>query len=336
MGIFDFFKGNSDTIKIDLSDFKFISNDHIRYENGRDVSGHNYDCWRGVRVQNNIAGGQGYTVTIYNLDGNHQLWGNNIQMAPKQMRIIEQTASDIKLKGYGSDPIGNSFADYGLTLHLKNNQVDTVSLHMYDRNVEIVYYKDAVIKRSTNNLETLFSLSDSISNSNGNKLILTNANELKSLVLGNKQIFEIDVTKELYDAMEKSYKALLKAIPLSTNSNERYELVTATYFILSTFRAVSPGNGNVCEDKIRLLVKHKADIIKLFQSIDAKMNAPSDPEFSYDLLLYFLLNDNTFMLDYNADLKALYNHLKSKYAQAPNGLHLGEMTEKRYYALMLK
>jgi hypothetical protein len=156
------------------------------------------------------------------------------------------------------------------------------------------------------------------------------------LVLGNKQIFEIDVTKELYDAMEKSYKALMKAIPLSTNSNERYELVTTTYFILSTYRAVSPGNGNVCKDKIRLLVKHKDDIIKLFLSIDAKMNTPGDPEFSYDLILYFLLEDNTFILDYNADLKALYDQLKSKYAQLPNGLHLGEMTEKRYYALMLK
>jgi len=303
MGLFDFLKGNSDTTKIDLSDFKFVSNDHIRYENGQDVSGHNYDCWRGVRVQDNISGGQGYTVTMYNLDGNHPLWGNNIQMAPKQMKIIEQTASKIKLKGYGADPMGNSFADYGLTLHLKNNQVDTVSLHMYDRNVEIIYYKDAVIKRSSNNLETLFSLTDTISTSNDNKVILKNANELKSLVLNNKQIFEIDVTKELYDAMEKSYKALLKAIPLTTNSNERYELVTGAYFILSSYRIVSPGNGNVCEDKIRLLVKYKSDIIKLFQSIDAKMNTPSDPEFSYDLLLYYLLNDNTFMLIITQTLK---------------------------------
>jgi hypothetical protein len=141
MGLFDFFKTGMGQKDINLSDFKYISNDHIRYQNGKDVSGHNYNCWRGIRVQNNISGGQGYTVTVYNLDGNHSVWGSNIQMAPKQMKIIEQNRAIIKLKGYGSDQMGASFADYGLTLELDNGTIRQVALHMHDRNIDIVYIK---------------------------------------------------------------------------------------------------------------------------------------------------------------------------------------------------
>src|ERR1035437_4120745 len=108
MELFDFLKTGSDQPNLDLSDFKFVSNDHIRYENGKDVSGHNYDCWRGIRIQKNISGGQGYTVTIYNLDSNHSVWGNNTSMAPKQMKILEKSTSKILLIGFGNDPMGNS------------------------------------------------------------------------------------------------------------------------------------------------------------------------------------------------------------------------------------
>ena len=141
MGLFDFFKSEKEKTTIDLTDCKVISNDHIRYQDGKDVSGHNYDCWRGIRIQTNISGGQGYTVTIYNLDGNHPVWGDNIQMAPIQMKVTEQTANQIKLRGYGLDQMGNSFADYGLILSISKNDIDKVTLQMFDRNIEIVYSK---------------------------------------------------------------------------------------------------------------------------------------------------------------------------------------------------
>lgn len=148
MGIFNFFeKGNSKNDILDLNDLKFVSNDHIRYENGQDVTGHNHDCWRGIRVQTNLSRKQEYTVSIENIDGIHPVWGNNIQMAPKQMKIIEQNTDFIKLRGFGTDAFGNSFSDYGLTLHLQMGVVEKVSLHLHDRNVEIIYLK-ASAKRS--------------------------------------------------------------------------------------------------------------------------------------------------------------------------------------------
>jgi tetratricopeptide (TPR) repeat protein len=155
MGLFDFFQGKSSSNQssLDLSDLKFISDDHIRYQNGKDVSGHNKDCWRGIRIQDNIQGGQGYTVTMYNLDGNHPVWGNNIQMAPKRMKIISQNSSSVSLRGYGTDATGASFADYGITLNLANNTVEKVTLHMYDRGIEIIYFKALKPKSQPLNVE---------------------------------------------------------------------------------------------------------------------------------------------------------------------------------------
>lgn len=132
----------------------FDSTDHVRFQNGRDVSGHNYGCHRRVVIENNIQGGEGYTVTIYNMDTIHPMWGNNVQMAPKPMKIInvernvERTM--ITLRGFGFDERAilmgvprqaASFADYGISLMVVNGSISYAQLHMYDRNVCIVYYQ---------------------------------------------------------------------------------------------------------------------------------------------------------------------------------------------------
>ena len=126
----------------------FDSSDHVRYQNGRDVSGHNYGCHRRVVIEKNINGGEGYTVTVYNLDGVHPLWGNNVQMAPKPMRIVSVDDDTIELRGFGYDrralamgaPMQMaSFADYGIIVFLEAGSISRVQLNMYDRNVSLVY-----------------------------------------------------------------------------------------------------------------------------------------------------------------------------------------------------
>lgn len=119
----------------------FDSSDHIRYQNGKNVSGHNYDCNRRIVIEKNIEGNEGYTVTIYNLDGLHPLWQNNVQMAPKRMRIIKAEDNIVQLRGYGFDKIGGSFADYGVVLLIENNEIARAQLNVYDRNISIVYLK---------------------------------------------------------------------------------------------------------------------------------------------------------------------------------------------------
>lgn len=139
--------GGAKSENFDLSDVYFVSHDHIRYENGRHVAGPHGGARRAVKIEDDIQGRNGYTVTIFNLVGNHPFWGNNVMMAPKPMKVISEDNEKIVLRGYGEDPkaMGHpdgSFANYGCTLHLDHNSIEKIELHMHDRNVDIVYLKE--------------------------------------------------------------------------------------------------------------------------------------------------------------------------------------------------
>ena len=129
---------------------EFDSTDHVRFENGRDGSGHNYGCNRRFVIEKNIEGCEGYTVTMYNPDGLHPLWKDNIQMAPKRMRIVSVKDNIVELSGYGYDEnalaLGvslsdASFANYGIVLLIENKEISRIQLNMFDRNICIVYVK---------------------------------------------------------------------------------------------------------------------------------------------------------------------------------------------------
>lgn len=69
-------------LPFDIAEIQFNSDDHIRYQNGQiaissssDNLGHNKGANRGIQIESNINGGEGYTVTIFNMDGNHPVWG---------------------------------------------------------------------------------------------------------------------------------------------------------------------------------------------------------------------------------------------------------------------
>ena len=119
-------------------DFVFHSSDHLRFENGTHVSGPHGGAPRAIKVQPNINGDQGYTVTMFNTDGGQA----SIQMAPKQMMLVESDNQKIQLKGYGKDEFGAAFSDYGLTIHHKNGIIEKCILHMHDRKVDIEYLKN--------------------------------------------------------------------------------------------------------------------------------------------------------------------------------------------------
>lgn len=119
----------------------FDSSDHVRYFNNKPVSGHNYNCHRRIVIQKNILGAEGYTITMYNLDGVHPLWNDNVQMAPKRMRIIGMHDDIVNFRGYGVDDYGASFADYGLSIKIVNDEIAVAQLNLFDRNTSIVYLK---------------------------------------------------------------------------------------------------------------------------------------------------------------------------------------------------
>lgn len=82
------------------------------------------------------------------MDGKHPLWQNNIQMAPKRMKIVSVSDNIVELRGYGYDEnalaIGApleaaSYANYGVVLLLKNNKIERIQLNMFERNICIIY-----------------------------------------------------------------------------------------------------------------------------------------------------------------------------------------------------
>ena len=127
--------------KIQNLNFVFESSDHLRFENGILTSGPHGGARRAVKVENNIEGGEGYSVSMYNLDGNHPIWQNNIQMTHKPMKIIKSDLDKVSLRGFGVDNFGGQYSDYGLTICYENDIVIGCTLHMFDRNIEIEYLK---------------------------------------------------------------------------------------------------------------------------------------------------------------------------------------------------
>ena len=126
----------------------FDSSDHVRFQNGQNVSGHNYGCNRRLVIEKIIQGGKGYTISMYNMDGMHPLWQNNIQMAPKRMKIVNVDGNIVDLRGYGYDenalamgaPLETaSFENYGVVLMIEDGKIVRAQLNMFDRNVSIVY-----------------------------------------------------------------------------------------------------------------------------------------------------------------------------------------------------
>lgn len=125
----------SGALDTDRLEFVFYSSDHLRYENGRHVSGPHGGAPRAIKVEPNITGNEGYTVTMFNTDGGQAV----VQMTPKQMKLVKSDIKKIELRGYGYDQFGASFADYGLTIYLDKQHIEKCILHMYDRKVDIEY-----------------------------------------------------------------------------------------------------------------------------------------------------------------------------------------------------
>lgn len=125
----------------------FNSTRHTRFQ-GQDQLPESI-CNRQIQIEKNVRGQRGYTVTIFNKDGNHPVWGSNVQMAPKPMEIVAYSPRRVELRGYGYDQqalaLGvpehdASFASYGLEILLSSDgRVEQCNLLLHDRNVRMEY-----------------------------------------------------------------------------------------------------------------------------------------------------------------------------------------------------
>ena len=122
-----------------MNSLTFKSSCHTRYQNGEIVAPLT-SANRVIKAEISPNRAGCYTVAIYNTDGLHPLWQDNMQMAPKIMKMVSATDSVIKLNGFGCDPSGFSYEDYALTIYLSNQQVIRCILHLTDRKIDIDYH----------------------------------------------------------------------------------------------------------------------------------------------------------------------------------------------------
>lgn len=148
MNFFNFFKKEapqnanrpSGELPIDLENLTFVSNHHLRKENGQLVGTTDHATYRGVKVTNATSGEEGlYTVSIHMLEGKHPIWQDNLTMAPKTMSIIGVTEKSVTLRGISGMDVFNDFSDYGIGIEVQNGKVSEITLRMYDRNIDITY-----------------------------------------------------------------------------------------------------------------------------------------------------------------------------------------------------
>jgi hypothetical protein len=130
-------KSTTETPSEELRDIAFVSNQHVRTTDGVETGRTDDACYRGVKVD---ANGDGtYTVGIYLQEGEHPVWGDNMTMAPKRMRITKRSKGVTVLRGISGSSIFDDFSDYGITIYKSLGEVDKIVLHMHDRDTYISY-----------------------------------------------------------------------------------------------------------------------------------------------------------------------------------------------------
>jgi hypothetical protein len=123
---------------------EFKSSKHQRFENNKAIS-ELQNSNRLIKIElidqlePNLITDIAYTMTIYNLE-NKTVFGDNLQMSPKRMRITEIADKKIALQGFGTDSMNFSFKDYEATLTLDDQKIEKISVLMVDKNAFIEYY----------------------------------------------------------------------------------------------------------------------------------------------------------------------------------------------------
>ena len=132
----------SNTLPVfNISEVYFKSSKHVQHHKEKDVS-ESLNEKRAIKVEPNIHGKKGVSVTTFKLNGFVPFWGNKVELTPKQMDIVESHSEKSILKGYDdlSDP-EKKHSNYKLTIYHPNNDIEKIVLHKLHKNIEIEYLK---------------------------------------------------------------------------------------------------------------------------------------------------------------------------------------------------
>lgn len=291
-----------------LSNFEFDSTCHQRYENGQPVRGLQV-CPRYIKIKKNINGCSGYQLTPgdgYILTATNGDTGQP-QFAPKPMRVVKFSDSEILLKGYcvsAQTPFGwqeIDLSDYGFSIILEKNVVKKCILFLYDRNVKLEYMVGSkTTENSTNNTACRMVETESLV-----------VEALKQLSIGNNG-------DETYHPLYKSWRSykdnpeqlknikdfghygmgLMIFLSYGTISDidDRQQLASLAYLFISKAIKQNSANANLFKNRLLLMITNHEAFEYTISSVVNK-----DQDFFSMNLMPFQARDAMFKMEY-ADL----------------------------------
>lgn len=96
---------------------------------------------KAIKIEPHINGKEGYSVTIFKLNGFLPFWGNKAEMAPLQMNVVAPDKNRTSLKGYRDYNSTTNCEDYSLNIFHPNNEIEKIVLHNHSQNKDIEYLK---------------------------------------------------------------------------------------------------------------------------------------------------------------------------------------------------
>lgn len=291
-----------------LSNFEFDSTCHQRYENGQPVRGLQV-CPRYIKIKKNINGCSGYQLTPgdgYILTATNGDTGQP-QFAPKPMRVVKFSDSEILLKGYcvsAQTPFGwqeIDLSDYGFSIILEKNVVKKCILFLYDRNVKLEYMVGSkTTENSANNTACRMVETESLV-----------VEALKQLSIGNNG-------DETYHPLYKSWRSykdnpeqlknikdfghygmgLMIFLSYGTISDidDRQQLASLAYLFISKAIKQNSANANLIKNRLLLMITNHEAFEYTVSSVVNK-----DQDFFSMNLMPFQARDAMFKMEY-ADL----------------------------------
>lgn len=122
----------------DISDVYFKSSVNRRFEDGKSVENPESNNKKAIKIEPEINGKSGYSVTIFKLDGFLPFWGNKVEIPPISMKVTKVEVNKTILKGFGINGVRSS---YGLSLYHPNEKIEKIVLHLFDQKTDIEYLK---------------------------------------------------------------------------------------------------------------------------------------------------------------------------------------------------
>ncbi|WP_300436221.1 hypothetical protein [Christiangramia sp.] len=130
-------------VVFDISDIYFKSKKYIIHDKELDTSMCKLGEPKAIKIEPQIDGKNGFTVTIFKVTGFTPFWGNKVELALRHMDIVELSLEKSFLRAcnhsLGKDSRPSKKSDYGLSIYHPNNQIERIILHKYHKNKELEF-----------------------------------------------------------------------------------------------------------------------------------------------------------------------------------------------------